>query len=525
MFLSAFLFGGGRRADGLGDRSVFGDFWFSPVGMLTGSGRRVTSDAAMRLSAVFSCVKVRSESFAVLPFRMYRKRSDRGRDEILDHWLVRLMQRPNRWQTGFEWSEMMQAHLDLRGNGFNYIVNDGRGGIAELQPIHPDRVKAEAINTPDGFRYVVNMPDGTQRRYARSQIWHIKGLSQDGVCGLNPIEVAAEAMGVGLAGQSYASRFFANDARPGGWIELDGKFPDEKAKETFRESWQRAQGGRNRGKTAVLEKGFKYHELTVNNSDAQFLEVMKQNRSEIAGMFRVPPHKIGDLERATFTNIEQQSMDFVQDCMQPLSQRWESSIRVNLLPDAEAESIEIEYDFSVLLRGDMQARSSFYTGMINNGSMTRNQARVEEGWNPLPGLDEPLVPVNMQPASAPPPQPGKQPAQPPQPAPAPSPKPRKKAEADERMQHLARGAADRLARREAAAIVAAVASDNWPDRVAEAMNKHAAVIEQALGVTPEAVAAYIEARKADPIRAGHEEEDIYSAALAKLEILALEGTL
>lgn len=523
MFLSVFAFGGSRRAD-VGDRSPWGDFWFTPVGLKSSTGLRVTQASAMRLASVYACTKVISETFAAMPFRMYRRRADGGRDPETKHWLVRLMRQPNAWQTAFEWREMLQAHLCLRGNAFNEIFDDGRGAVTDLIPIHPDRIKAVASTT--GYFYRITNPDGTTRDVPRGRIWHVRALTNDGVVGLNPIEVAAEVMGMALAGQSYAARFFANDARPAGWIEYDGKFADPNVKQTFRDGWQRMQGGSNRGKTAILEKGFKYHETAVNNADAQFLELMKQSRSEIAGIYRVPPHKIGDLERSTFSNIEQQSLDFIQDCMLPWAERWESSVETAFLTDTDLDTFEIEYDFSNLLRGDMAARTAYYSGNIMNGSLTRNEARIAEGRNPLPGLSEPLQPVNMQAPGSPPPEPGAAPRTPPQPAPAPSPKPRKKAEAEGRTEALAHAAAERVARREAKELAAVLSKTPvLADELVAFEAKHAAFVAQALGVSDDAAEQYIQARRDDPIRPTHAEEDVFATALPRLETLALKGTL
>jgi HK97 family phage portal protein len=381
------------KADSGGDRSPWGSFWFEPVGMRSSTGLRVTSGSAMRLSAVYSCVRVLSETFAVLPLRLYKKRADGGRDEVRDHWLYRLLAKaPNVWQTPFEWREMMMGHLALRGNAFNEIVANGKGEITQLIPIHPDRIQAR-LRVDGNYDYVVRQLDGSDVVYARGRIWHLRGLSSDGILGLNPIEVAADVFGLGIAAQSYGSRFFANDTKPGGWLEMTGKFADDAARQQFKESWAQAQGGLSRGKTAVLESGMKYHELSLNNSDAQFLESRKFSRSEIASVFRVPPHKIGDLDKATFSNIEQQSLEFVNDTMTPWAERWESSIETFLMLDGD--DLEVEFDFANLLRGDSAARAVFLKAGINDGWMTRNEARISEGLNPIDGLDAPLRPLNM----------------------------------------------------------------------------------------------------------------------------------
>ena len=214
------------------DRSPWGDFWFEPVTVRTSSGMRVSADNALRLAAVYA------ETMASLPFVLYRQRADGGKDKVTDHWLYRLLaKRPNRYQNPFEWREMLQGHLALRGNAYNQIVANSRGEITELVPIHPDRIKMEL--TPSGdYRYRVMDRLGNESIVPRGDIWHLRGLSSDGLMGMSPIELARESLGMALAAQDYGSRFFANDAKPtGGWIEFPGSFKDAEAKKVFRESY------------------------------------------------------------------------------------------------------------------------------------------------------------------------------------------------------------------------------------------------------------------------------------------------
>lgn len=377
------------------DRSPWGEFWFEPVSMRTSAGARVSGETAMRLSAVYGCVRVLAETMACLPFCLFRQRDDGSKEIITDHWLYRLIaRRPNDWQTPFEWIEMMQGHLALRGNCYNLIIDDGRGGIAQLIPLHPDRVKLELLDN-GSFRYRVRDRSGNEIVYARSAIWHVRGLSSDGYMGLNPIAVARETIGMGLAVQDYGARFFNNDAKPaGGWIEFAGNFKDKPARDAFRESWQNAQGGENRGKIAVLESGMKYHEIGINNKDSQFLEMRQFQVPEVCRLFRMPPHMIGDLTRSTNNNIEWQSLEFVKFTMTPWAERWEASIEHALLP--EDEGLEVEFDFDNLERGDMKTRSEYYTAGINAGWLVRNEARKKENLDPIEGLDEPLEPMNMK---------------------------------------------------------------------------------------------------------------------------------
>ena len=377
-----------------GDRSPYGEFWFEPVSARTGSGMRVSPDSALRLAAVYACVRILAETMASLPLVVYQRRADGGKDKVTDHWLYRLMaKRPNRYQNPFEWREMLQGHLALRGNAYNQIITNPRGEIIELMPIHPDRVKIELL--PSGeYRYRVTDRSGTEVILPRGEVWHLRGLSSDGLMGMSPIELARENLGMALAAQDYGARFFANDAKPtGGWIEFPGTFKDNEAKKVFRESYQQAQSGANRGKVLVLENGMKFHEVGVTNKDAQFLELRKFQITDIARLFRVPPHMIADLERATFSNIEQQSLEFVMHTMTPWAERWEASIESELL--LEGDDIEIEFDFANLMRGDAASRSSYYQSGIQNGWLTRNEARIAENLNPIDGLDQPLRPLNM----------------------------------------------------------------------------------------------------------------------------------
>jgi HK97 family phage portal protein len=381
------------RSDSSMDRSPYGDFWFTPVGSLSATGQRVTADNALRLSAVYACVRVLTESFAVLPFKLYRPKIGGGRTKVTDHWAFRLFaKRPNQYQNRFEFHEMLQGHLALRGNAFCEIIDDGIGGIAQLIPRHPDRIVVDMLDN-GSWRYIYTAPNGSKTIFRRDQIWHIRGLSGDGIVGMSPIELARESIAAGLSAQEYGNRFFANDAKPtGGWLEFPGKFADKNARENFTESMRAAISGKNRHKILTLDQGMKYHEVGATNKDSQFLESRGYSRSEIAGIFRVAPHMIGDLSRATFSNIEQQAIDHWQNTMLPWCERWEAAVE-SLIDD---DTLEVEYDFRNLMRGDASSRSAYAHDGVLDGWLTRNEARELEGYDPIDGLDEPLVPTNEQ---------------------------------------------------------------------------------------------------------------------------------
>lgn len=379
------------RADTSGDmndRSAYGGFWFNPISR---SGTQVSPESSMRVSAVYASVKVLAETFACLPFCLRKKGTRSNGKKITDHWLYRLFSiRPNAWQTPFEWREMLEGHLALRGNCYNRIYSNSKGEITDLIPVHPDRVKVKYLEGGD-YGYTITGKGGGF--LTRSELWHVRGLSADGIMGMSPIEVARDTVSVGLSAQQYAARFFNNDATPsGGWIEHPGNFADKTKRQQFREDWQKEQGGKNRGKAAILEYGMKYHQIQINNKDSQFLETRQFTIADIARIFRIPPHLIGDLTKSTNNNIEQQSLEFVLYTMVPWAERWESSIEFFLSVD---DDLEVEFDFNRLLRGDSAARATFYHWGITDGWLLRNEAREMEGMESVDGLDVPLRPANM----------------------------------------------------------------------------------------------------------------------------------
>ena len=462
-----------------GDRSIWGNFWFSA----NPGARQVTATTARGLTTVYACVKVLAESFAVMPFQLFGEPAGNAKRgaRVRKHWLVRLFTKaPNRFQTPFEWRMMLMGHLALRGNAFCQITPDGRGGIAELLPLHPDRMTVEML--PNGnYRYRYVDQNGNSVYYTRGEIWHLRTLSDDGILGLSPITECREAIGEGQAMQSYSSRFFANDAKPGGgWIEVPGSFANTDDKVNFRESWQQMQGGANRGKVAVLERGMKFHELGLNNADAQFVEARNAKVPDLCRIWRIPPHMVGDLSRATFSNIEQQSIEFWTNTMLPWAEMWESSIEFFLL--GENSNMEPEFDMRRMLRGDSAARGAYYQQGIQSGWLTRNEARDMEGLDPLPDLDEPLVPLNMVSADAVDDPDAGQDDAPPPPA---------DDDASARLSTLLAGNAARMARR--------VAAGSPPS---------AATLAEALAIPERAAAAWLEVS-----RAGQPESDITQALL------------
>lgn len=363
-------------------------------GLPARSGITVTAETAMRCLAVFACVKVLAETIAQLPLSVYKRRAKGGADEDTAHPLYPLLHdAPNQWQTSFEWREMAMGHAALRGNTYAYISRDHMGRVLELLPLHPERVQVQQL--PDwSLAYTIQRPGGVPLPAKASEILHLAGLSTNGVYGLSPIAQAREAVGLSLAAEMHGAQLFGNGARPGG-VLTHPKTLSKEAQANLKATWNAAHAGENRLGTAILEEGMKWEQLGMTSEDAQFLETRKYQRAEIASLFRVPPHMIGDLERATFSNIEHQSIAFVVHTMMPWVKRWEQRLNRQLLSDADRRTHFVRFNVDGLLRGDTQTRYAAYGVAITNGWMSRNEVRALEGLNAADGLDEYLTPLNM----------------------------------------------------------------------------------------------------------------------------------
>lgn len=436
------------------------EFWYQPLGGISASGQRVTSDTALQVAAVMACVRVISEAVASLPLFVYRQRPDGGKEKATDHPLFLMLHTrrgmPNRWQTAQEFREQMQAHVLLRGNAYAEIRGFG-SEIDELIPLHPDSVTVEQLDNRR-LRYKVQ-EDGTERKLSQDRVFHLRGLSGDGICGLNPIGYARNAIGLAIATETHGSNLFKNGAKPGGVLEHPGKLAKEAALQ-LRQDWESLHAGsHNAGRTAVLEGGMKYHEIGMSSEDAQFLESRQFQVIEICRIFRVPPHMVYDLMRATFSNIEHQGLEFVQYSLMPWLQRWESGITKSLI--ADDDNYFAEHNVDGLLRGDISSRYAAYATGKQWGWLSTNEIRGMENLNPVEDGDIYLQPLNMVEAGEEP-EPAQEPQQPP----------------DERAQRvLARDAAERIANaeiRELSKRIDKASEDRgrWNEWVAQLFAKH-----------------------------------------------------
>ena len=366
--------------------------------MLGGGGGGVSEEGAMRLAAVYACVRVLAETVASLPLVVY-ERLDRGKERAVEHPLYRLLHdAPNPVMTAFEWRETLMGHLALWGNAYCEIEYDGGGRPLALWPLRPDGVE-DIRRGSQGLTYVYRLPDGKQVVFPGERVFHVRGLSPDGIRGYSPIaDFARRLVKMGLAVQEFGDNFFANGARPGGVLQHPGKLSDE-AYDNLRSSWAgRHEGLSNAHRVAILEEGMTFQAVGTPPEEAQFLESMKMNRAQIASIFRVPPHMIGDLERATFSNIEQQSIEFKTYTMEPWLVRWQQAINTRLMVEGERDTYFAEFVTDALLRGDTASRYAAHAIARQNGWMSANDIREIENMNPIDGGDVYLIPLNMVPA-------------------------------------------------------------------------------------------------------------------------------
>lgn len=355
------------------------------------SGVRIDAESALRATVVLACVRVLSASVAGLPLHLYRRLAGGGKELARDVPLYRVLHTtPNDWQTSYEWRETLMLHLLLHGNAYCEIR--GAGTSRQLVPLHPSRMKVDRLEN-GRLRYTYREDKGSSTVYSQDAVMHLRWLSDDGVNGMVPVEIAGDAIGLARACEIHGASFFANGARPGIVLTTDQMLSPEAAENT-RNQWERAHRGPSRAqRTAVLQGGLKISEVGGNNQEAQFLEARRFQVEEVCRIYGVPPHLVGDLSRSSFSNIEQQSLDYVQNGLMPWLRRFESAITRDLLTDDETFA---EFDVRGALRADAAGRSAFYNTMASLGVFSVNEIRGFENLNPVDGGDIRVVPLNMQ---------------------------------------------------------------------------------------------------------------------------------
>lgn len=376
------------KSRGSPKNSLPGDGYRPYVGRTT-SGNSVTQRSSMQLTAVYACVRVLSEGVASLPLVTYKEKKDGTKVRAVDHPLYYLLHdEPNPEMTSFSFRETLMMHLLLYGNAFAQIIRNGKGDVVALYPLMPDRMKVD--RDEHGHIYYEYMKQQDEAATMKTgtvilkpeDVLHIPGLGFDGLVGYSPIAMAKNAIGMASACEEYGASFFANGASPGAVLEHPGVLKDP---EKVRTAWQEAYGGPHKAnRVAVLEEGMKFTPISINPQDAQFLETRKFQIEEIARIFRVPLHLIGDLDHATFSNIEEQSLEYVQYTLQPWLIRWEQAIQRSLFTPEEKKTMFCRFNVDGLLRGNYQSRMQGYSIGIANGFMSVNDVRALEQMDLIP---------------------------------------------------------------------------------------------------------------------------------------------
>ncbi len=368
------------------------------------SGKVVTERTSMQMTAVYACVRILSEAVAGLPLHMYEYKDD-GKEKAIKNPLYFLLHdEPNPEMTSFIFRETLMTHLLLWGNAYAQIIRNGKNEVVALYPLMPNKMSVERDEKGEIY-YVYNRYQDEAKTgdlgtvvLLKEDVLHIPGLGFDGLVGYSPIAMAKNAIGLAIATEEYGSKFFANGAAPSGVLEHPGTIKDPTK---VREAWMSQFGGSsNSGKVAVLEEGMKYTPISISPEQAQFLETRKFQINEIARIFRVPPHMVGDLEKSSFSNIEQQSLEFVKYTLEPWIIRWEQALSRALLSSEEKKKYFFKFNVDGLLRGDYQSRMNGYAIARQNGWMSANDIRELENLDKIPtedGGDLYLINGNMLP--------------------------------------------------------------------------------------------------------------------------------
>jgi len=359
----------------------------------THAGIHASEESALKYTAVYACVRVLSESVAGLPLHLYRRDGD-ARERATDHPLYEVLHlRPNAFQSSFEFRRLLMTWLLTWGNAYCEIVRDDAGQIAELLPLHPSRMRLKAENGRIAYEYLP--PQGEKVTLPFERVLHLKGLSTDGWTGLSPIAMARQSIGLSLAAERFGAAYFGAGSRVGGILKF-AHATTAKQVAAIREQWEAAFTGVDAfHRVAILDGELDFIPLEISNEDAQFLESRRFGIEDIARIYRVPPHKIADLSRANYSNVDAMERAFVNDSLMPWTINLEQAMTLKLLGPRQRSVYFIEHDLNGLLRGDHESRMRAYQTAIYAGIFSPNDVRRLENLPPRPDGDLYLQPTNL----------------------------------------------------------------------------------------------------------------------------------
>lgn len=488
------------------------DHWFSPLARKSKAGIRVTADISLKASAVYACVKVLAETMATLPMTVYRIQADGSRVEANSHPIAELIRyQPNGIQTAVEFWETTILHSALRGVGYAEIVPGQRGAVDQLISLHADRVETEKLR--DGtLRFKITDPfTGAVRILLQEEVFRIPGLSSDGITGLRAVDIASDAIGLGLAADNYASRIFSNNLNMGGFLSSAKKMSTTAQRRLIAMLVEKFAGGDNVGRPMILQDGITFNKASMNADQAQLLDARKWQLLEVARFWRIPPHMLGIDDSTNRSTIEEQSINFVRYTIRPWATRIEQAIRRDLIV---AKGVyEVKFDLDELEAGNLAARASYYTAALGSGGappwLTQNEVRVLEGWNKRPEAWADVLPQGTNPGG------GSAAAQPAAVAPPEDPKAIEDKSADAR--------ADRVARKENAALRKAAMRlaadpDGFRDWVKAFYGGHVSFVMEVLGLSKDGAKTYCAHQRDEALAAN----DIDALISRREEVLAAQ---
>lgn len=373
------------------------------TGGKTDSGVAINAESAKTIATVWQAVNVISRDVAQLPIDVYSRDANGDKSREATHpaqWLLRT--RPNRFMTAFHFKQTLMGHVLLWGNAYAYIERDRNGNPIALWPLSPDQTTPEVTEAGQlQYKTRIGRMNPVERTFTASEVLHIRGLGFDGIRGYSVVTMARESFGLTKAAEKHGARYFGNFATPQGLLKIPGHRPTTETIEQVRNDWKKVTSGERAHDVAILHGGWEFSAIGMSNKDSQFLEARKFQKNEVASWFMLPPHKVGDLERATFTNIEEQNRDYLNTSLMAWLCIWQEEADLKLLTREEQEgrSHFFEFNTAALLRGDVDSRFSAYGKAINDGWLNRNEVRQMENLNRVDGLDEYLVPLNMRDSS------------------------------------------------------------------------------------------------------------------------------
>lgn len=386
------------RSDNTGNINTR-DYTISDI-IASSSEQRVSSESAMRISTVYSCIRVRAESLSMLPLRLYKILPDGGMETAHNHSLYKLLHTsPNRWMTAVEFIELISWCLDVYGNFYAYMSKVG-DEVIELIPLSNHCVSCQYISGTNKPEYIITVNGDENKKQVKTivcsdeQVLHIRLNAFDGLHGISPIGQVNRLMVNANTTEDLASSVYQNGAITSGVLSCDGKLDKETHKIIRDAFYENYVGSKNAGKPMILDGGLKYQQFRISLTDAQFIESRKYDRDEICGVFRIPPHLVANLDHATFSNIEQQNLQFVNYSLSPYIRRIEQRLNKQILPAAMQKRYRFKFDLSSLMRGDSASQVNYVKSLIDMGVITINDALEILGMNKCAGGDIRRLPLN-----------------------------------------------------------------------------------------------------------------------------------